>query len=189
MTAPAVRRATYEDVLSAPPNHTAQVIFGVLHTMPRPAFPHARASSVLGALVTNSFGLGIGGPGGWLILDEPELHLGPEPDILVPDLAGWRLDRGELPDQTAPWTAVAPDWACDILSPSTKRLDRTDKMEVYLREKASHVWHIDPIEKSLEVFRHSGSFWGRLALHYGNTKVRAEPFGAAEIDLSLIWVP
>lgn len=189
MSAPAVRRATYEDVLRAPPNHITQVIFGVLHSMPRPAIPHARASSVLGALVQFPFGLGIGGPGGWLILDEPELHLGPEPDILVPDLAGWRLDRGQTPDQHAAWTTIAPDWVCEILSPSTHKIDRADKMDIYLREQVSHVWLMDPVEKLLEVYRHGGNSWDRLAIHHGNTRVRAEPFHELEIDLTPLWVP
>lgn len=187
MSASAARRATYEDVLRAPPNHIAQVIFGVLHTMPRPAFPHARASSILGSLIQHPFGLGIGGPGGWLIMDEPELHL--DTDIVVPDLAGWRLDRGVLPDPRSAWTSTAPDWICEILSTSTAKIDRNDKMEIYLREHVGHLWLVDPLERSVEDYRHCNEFWGRVSIHHGNTRIRAEPFEALEIDLSPVWIP
>lgn len=189
MSATAARRATYEDVLNAPPDQIAQVIFGVLHTMPRPAFPHAQVSAAIGTFVVGPFRFGIGGPGGWLILHEPELHLGPEPDILVPDFAGWRLDRGKVPDLHAAWTTLAPDWMCEILSPSTHKIDRGDKMEIYLREQVGHVWLIDPIEHSLEVYRHGGNIWGRASIHHGQARVRAEPFDAIEIDLTPFWVP
>ena len=114
------RRATYQDVLDAPEHRVAEIIDGTLYTQPRPAPPHARASSVLGGKIGNPFDYDASGPGGWWIIDEPELHLGE--DIVVPDLAGWRRDRMvELPD-TAYFT-LAPDWVCEVLSASTRRLD------------------------------------------------------------------
>ena len=125
------RRATYQDVLDAPAHRVAEIVDGTLYTQPRPAPPHAVASSYLGGELTGPFGKGRGGPGGWWILDEPELHLGE--DILVPDLAGWRRERmAELPD-TAYFT-LAPDWACEVLSASTRRLDLHEKRPVYARE-------------------------------------------------------
>jgi Uma2 family endonuclease len=187
MNAPARRRATYQDVLNAPANHVAQVVFGTLYTQPRPAFPHAGTTSGLGYLLSGPFRYGIGGPGGWLILDEPELHLGAEPDIVVPDLAGWRRERGDLPQRGAPWTAAAPDWVCEVLSPSTQALDRAEKMEVWLRERVRHVWLIDPIAETLEVYRHGGEAWLRVAVHHGAARVRAEPFDAVELELRLLW--
>ena len=187
MPAPAVRRATYQDVLDAPPNMIAEVIFGTLHTQPRPAFPHVIVSSNLGALLTSRFRFGEGGPGGWTIVDEPELHLGTEPDILVPDLAGWR--RGRLDDlrENAPWTDIAPDWVCEVLSPSTYATDRVEKMAIYLREQIPHVWLIDPVAQILEIYRHNGSNWLRTAIHHGGAVVRAEPFESVELQLSWLW--
>ncbi len=187
MTAPARRRATYEDVLSAPPNMIAEVIYGVLHTQPRPAFRHANASSHLGVLIGGPYRFGVGGPGGWVIYDEPELHLGSEPDILVPDLAGWRRERlAELPEDAA-WTSIAPDWICEVLSPSTQALDRAEKMEIYLREQVGHAWLVDPIARTLEVYRLGDGVWQRVAAFRDDAIVRAEPFDAVELQLQLLW--
>ena len=187
MPAPATRRATYQDVLDAPPNMIAEVIYGTLHTQPRPAFPHAIVSSNLGAFLTSRFRFGEGGPGGWTIVDEPELHLGSEPDILVPDLAGWR--RGRLDDlpENAPWTNIAPDWICEVLSPSTHATDRVEKLAIYLREQIPHVWLIDPVAQILEVYRNNGANWLLAASYKGPRLVRAEPFEAAELQLSWLW--
>ena len=80
------RRATYQDVLDAPAHQVAEIVNGTLYTHPRPAMPHALASSSLGTDLSNPFQFGRGGPGGWWIIDEPELHVGE--DIVVPDLAG-----------------------------------------------------------------------------------------------------
>ncbi|MEZ4454217.1 MAG: Uma2 family endonuclease [Nannocystaceae bacterium] len=187
MNAPARRRATYEDVLAAPPGVVAEVLFGALHTHPRPALRHANASSNLGGLLFAPFRTGRGGPGGWVIHDEPELHLGSEPDIVVPDLAGWRRERlAELADDAA-WTSIPPDWICEVLSPSTHAIDRAEKMEIYLRERVGHVWLVDPIARTLEVYRHGGDLWHRCAVHHDDAQVRAEPFDAIEFPLQLLW--
>ncbi|MEM9455583.1 MAG: Uma2 family endonuclease [Myxococcota bacterium] len=187
MTAPAHRRATYEDVLRAPSHAVAEVIYGVLHTHPRPALRHANVSSHLGVLLGGPFRFGLGGPGGWVIYDEPELHLGPEPDILVPDLAGWQRERlADVPEDAA-WTSVAPDWVCEVLSPSTRAVDRAEKMDIYLREQVGHAWLIDPDARTLEVYRHGESLWHRLAVHREDARVRAEPFDAVELALGLLW--
>jgi hypothetical protein len=106
--------ATYQDVLDAPEHMVAEIIRGALHLHPRPALPHARAASALGGELYGPFDGKRHGPGGWWILDEPELHLGP--DVLVPDLAGWRRERmPAVPN--LPWLDLAPDWACEVLSP------------------------------------------------------------------------
>lgn len=185
MTAPAKRRASYEDVLAAPPKVVAELLFGTLHTHPRPSLRHANASSHLGVLLGGPFRFGHGGPGGWILYDEPELHLGA--DILVPDLAGWRRERLAALPEDAPWTAIAPDWACEVLSPSTQAIDRAEKMEIFLRERVGHVWLIDPIAKTLEVYRHGGDLWHRVAVHREADSVRAEPFDAVELALGLLW--
>lgn len=187
MPAPAVRRATYQDVLDAPENMIAEVIYGSLYTMPRPAAPHSRVSSRLGAVLIRHFDIDDEGPTGWLLLDEPELHLGNEPDILVPDIAGWRQSR-VMPDmEDAPWFSIAPDWVCEVLSPSTHVRDRGIKLDIYLRERVEYVWLIDPIAETLEIFRHNGAQWSRGSLHTGDVTVRAEPFDAIELELARIW--
>jgi hypothetical protein len=100
------RPATYQDVLDAPPHMVAEIVRGALRLHPRPAPRHARAASVLGGEFVGPFDQGRGGPGGWWIFDEPELHLGP--DVLVPDLAGWRRERMPSLPETA-WFELAPD--------------------------------------------------------------------------------
>src|SRR2546428_6351506 len=119
----AERRATYQDVVDAPEHRVAEIVNGELRLSPRPRTTHARSASKLGAVLDGPFDRGVGGPGGWVLLDEPELHL---PDIVVPDLAGWRRERmPELPDE--PFLILAPDWVCEVLSPSTADFDRADK--------------------------------------------------------------
>ena len=186
---PAERRATYQDVLEAPPNMVAEVIFGVLHTFPRPRVRHAMASSVIGSELGGPFGRGRGGPGGWVILDEPELHLGNEPDIIVPDLAGWRRERMPRIPRDEAFIVQPPDWVCEVLSPSTQALDRTDKMEIYRRETVTHVWHVDPEGRTLEVFRLDPQLlrYVQAAVWRGDMMVRAEPFDAIELELSALW--
>ena len=131
------------------------------------------------------FGFGRGG-GGWILLDEPELHLGQGPDVLVPDLAGWRRERmPERPD--GPYFTLAPDWVCEILSPSTARIDRTKKLEIYAREKIAHAWLLDPAAKTPEVYRLTGENWMLVASFADDAVVRAEPFDAIELELALLF--
>ncbi len=178
------RRATYEDVLAAPEHKVAEVLFGVLYTHPRPASPHARVASSLGGELHGPFDRGRGGPGGWIVLDEPELHLGD--DIVVPDLGGWRRERMPKIAATAFFT-LAPDWVCEVLSPSTRKVDQTDKLEVYGRERVSHVWHLDPIDRTLVVMRLENGRYSILATHKDDDVVRAEPFDAIELSLAILW--
>ena len=127
-------QATYQDVLDAPPHEVAEIVDGLLCTNPRPAAPHALASSLLGYYLMGPFQVGQGGPGGWWIIDEPELHLGD--DVLVPDIAGWRRARMPIYPETA-YVALSPDWVCEILSPSTRKLDLEAKRPVRLRRRSA----------------------------------------------------
>jgi Uma2 family endonuclease len=183
---PARTHATYDDVLSAPDTVVAELIEGDLYTSPRPAIPHARTASAL-AQDLRSFDEPPGdpeAPGGWWILMEPELHFGG--DVLVPDLAGWRRERlPSLPD--APAFTLAPDWLCEVPSPSTATLDRTRKMPIYARVGVQHLWLIDTRLRTLEVYRLDGDHWRVVASYGGSVGVRAEPFAALEIDMRRWW--
>ncbi len=183
MTA-AKKLATYEDLFALPPHQVGQIVFGTLYAHPRPAVPHALAASALGEELGPPFKRGRGGPGGWLILHEPELHLGA--DILVPDLGGWRRQRLPEAPRTAFFT-LAPDWVCEVLSPSTSALDRGDKLKVYAREGVGNVWFVDPRAESLEVLQLDGATYRILDVYSGDDKVRAIPFDAIELDLSILW--
>ncbi len=180
----AKRRATYDDVLQVPAHRVAEIVDGDLHTSPRPASRHALAASALGSGLGPPFHHGRGGPGGWWILFEPELHFGE--DVLVPDLGGWRRERmPEFPD-TAAFT-LAPDWVCEVVSPSTERLDRAKKLPVYARESVPNLWLVNPGARTLEVYRLAEGRWLLLATHEGATRVRPEPFHAVELELGSLW--
>lgn len=181
---PAHRRATYEDVLAAPPDKVAEVVDGELHLNPRPGQPHAAAHSALLEELGPPFKRGRGGPGGWLIYLEPELHLGE--DILVPDLGGWRRERLPHVGDNA-FFELAPDWLAEVLSDSTRKLDRTKKLPRYARAGVKHVWLVDPIARTLEVLRLQGDVYAIVGSHADEAKVRAEPFDAIELDLSILW--
>src|SRR5205085_2249753 len=136
---------------------------------------HAEVASSLGAEVRGPFHRGRGGPGGWIILDEPELHFGAsEPDIVVPDLAGWRRERMPFVPAAA-FTTLAPDWVCEVLSPSTEAEDRGEKMTIYAREGVSHAWLVDPSIRTVEVFRLDGETWRMIKTWHDDVVVRAEP--------------
>lgn len=176
--------ATYDDLEALPPNQVGEIVNGELYASPRPASPHALAAWRLGGELYNPFDRGRGGPGGWFILSEPELHLGE--DVLVPDVAGWRRERmPQMPDVVG--FKIAPDWLCEVLSPSTSRLDRFRKLPIYAREGVKHVWLVDPLQYTLEVFRLEGGHYLLLGTHQDVETVHAEPFEALALELRVLW--
>jgi len=184
MGEPAFKSATYEDLLQVPEHLIAEILDGELHTQPRPAPRHANAALMLGARIANPFHLGGGGPGGWWILYEPELHLGN--DILVPDLAGWRRERmPELPETA--WFELAPDWICEVLSPSTAKQDRVIKMPKYAYYGVTHLWLIDPLLQVLEAYERRGRQWTLLATLKDDDRVSVVPFDAIGFSLADLW--
>ena len=185
---PARRKVTYDDLRTVPPHLIAEIVAGELHTTPRSSAPHARASSAVGQDLSpfDRRPGGLGGPGGWWILDEPELHLGE--DVMVPDVAGWRHERMPSIPNVA-FFEMAPDWVCEVVSPTTGRLDRIGKMPIYARERLSHLWLVDPAAHTLEVYRLEEGRWVVAQTLGGDDLVRAEPFSAVEIDLSRWWIP
>jgi Uma2 family endonuclease len=178
------RRATYDDLLRVPDHVVAELIDGEIHTTPRPSPRHQAASSGLGGALHGPFDRGRGGPGGWRILDEPELHLGAE--VVVPDLAGWRRERLPVLPEDA-FIAMAPDWICEVVSPSTAALDRVRKLSIYAREQVAHAWLVDPLARTLEVLRLEHGRWTIVSTWSGLAVLRAEPFDALDLDLSLLW--
>ena len=181
---PLDRPANYDDLAALPDVVVAELVDGELHATPRPAPRHTNVASLLGVRIGGPFHDGRGGPGGWWILDEPELHL--SGNVLVPDLAGWRRTRMPRLPETAYFT-LSPDWVCEILSPSTAMLDRAKKLAVYAREGVDHAWLVDPAAGTLEVLGLAGGHWTILATHFGSVVVRAEPFIEIELDLGSLW--
>jgi len=187
MGSEAKKFATYEDLMRLPDSLVGEIISGELITSPRPTAEHSHASSSLGADIIGPFQKGKGGPGGWWILDEPEIHL--QADILVPDLAGWRLDIHPGVKGRKKYHVIPPQWVCEVLSPSTAGIDRVKKLPIYARERVDHVWFIDPIAKTLEVYQRSESRWVLLSTFAGNEPIRAAPFDAIGLDLGALWLP
>lgn len=183
------RPATYDDIANLPANVVGEIIGGELFVSPRPSSKHALALSSLCEELIGPFSKKKGGgPGGWWIISEPEVHSGKKPkeEVYVPDLAGWRRERmPEYPD--VPFFEIIPDWVCEILSPSNMRLDRTKKMPQYASLGVKHLWLINPRDKTLEVFQLEAGKWTVLSTHVEEDKVRAEPFEAMEFDLAALW--
>lgn len=176
--------ATYADLEQVPEFFVAEILDGELYSTPRPAPRHAKAGSAIIGALYGPFNIGRGGPGGWQILYEPELHFGN--DVIVPDVAGWRRER--LPSLPAiAFFTMAPDWVCEVVSPSTASIDRVTKLAIYARAGVHHAWLVDPIARTLEVLRLEGGRWSIVSTDGEAEIVRPEPFDALEFDLSLLW--
>lgn len=183
---PGVALEVVEAYRAAPDNVVAEILDGQLSLMPRPRPRHAKAATRLARALGGFHDPDEGEPGGWVVLIEPELHLGPRPDVIDPDLAGWRRERlPEEPESAA--ISVTPDWICEILSDRTEALDRGAKRRIYRREGVGHLWLCDPRIQTLEVYRLEGGRWTELETFEGDAKVRAEPFEAIELDLGRLW--
>ncbi len=173
----------WDELDRLPEDVIGEIVAGEIQATPRPGPPHLRAASGLGVFVGGAFGMGIGGPGGWVILGEPRVRFGEE--LRVPDLAGWRTERYVEPER-GPYV-VAPDWICEIWSPSTTAVDRGEKQPLYARAGVSHLWLMDPIAQTLEVLRLQADLWVVAAVFTGASLIRAEPFDAIELDLAKVW--
>lgn len=188
MTKTASRPATYEDVLAAPEHLVAEILDGRLVAHPRPARKHAYAASVLGGILTPPFHEEIGGPGGWYILDEPELHFGEKPneEITVPELAGWRIEREPGPSETISFVTV-PDWTCEIVSPSSERDDRVIKRDIYAKFGVGYYWICDPRKRALETFVRRNGVLEPAETYRDGDIAAASPFSEVPFSLDRLW--
>lgn len=178
------RPATYADLETVPEHLVAELIDGALLTHPRPSRRHVAAASSLGDELVGPFQKGRGGPGGWVILDEPEVRIGS--DVVVPALAGWRRERLTDHPETSYFTVV-PDWICEVLSGSTELRDRTLKMRIYGMAGISHLWLVDPRLQILEAFENVGGRWTKVGDWNSADAVRALPFDAISFSLADLW--
>lgn len=184
MAETAKKEAVYDDLRDVPENMIGEIIAGELIVSPRPSPRHSHTVSVLDIRIGPPYRFGEGGPGGWIILFEPEIAFGEH--FLVPDLAGWKKERLSSPPETN-FIPIAPDWICEVLSPETFRRDRIKKMPIYAQYKVPFLWLVDPIARTLEVFRLESGRWSLISTHADNDKVQAEPFQDIEIDLAYLW--
>jgi Uma2 family endonuclease len=186
MLKPKARPATYADIEALPPNMVGEILFGVLQAHPRPAPRHAVAAHGLAGELGSPFWRGRGGPGGWIFMVEPELHLGPH--IVVPALAAWKRERLTPFPETA-FIETPPDWLCEVLSPATQAVDRTDKLAVYAGASVLHCWYVDPIVRTLEVLALTAGKWVIAATFKDADSVTAPPFEVHTFPLDVLWVP
>jgi Uma2 family endonuclease len=186
MLQPKLHPATYADIEALPPTVVGEIIFGVLHTHPRPAPRHGVSAGELQFEINGPFGRGRGGPGGWIFLPEPELHLGPH--VVVPDIGGWKRER-LTPFPTTAYIATPPDWLCEVLSPSTEATDRTEKLAIYATFGVGHCWYVDPIARTLEVLALTGDKWLIAGKFRDSDPVCAPPFEAHTFPLDVLWAP
>ena len=184
MTAkPLKKGATYDDLVRVPEHYVAEMFDGDLYASPRPAAPHIRAATKLAAKLDGPFDFD--GPGGWILLVEPELHFGN--DVLVPDIAGWHRERLPAVPNDAYFT-LAPDWVCEVVSPSTEAIDRGRKLRIYARERVAHAWLVNPLRHTLEVLALECGSLKPVAEHHGIASIRALPFDAIELELRALWI-
>ena len=177
-------RATYQDLIEAPEIYIAEILDGDLYGTRRLPPRDSHLASMLFGELYNAFDRDRGGPGGWFLLRMIELHFGS--DVLVPDLLGWKRERlPTIPD--VPWMSLAPDWVCEVASPSTEQIDRVKKLRIYARAGVAHAWLLNRTTKTLEVLRLIESSWTLVGAYGGDESVRAEPFDAMELDLRVLW--
>jgi Uma2 family endonuclease len=176
----------YQQLLDLPGHLTGEILNGELHTQPRPSARHGLAESGLTIDIGGPFNLGRGGPGGWWIIPEPEVHFVRDMEVAVPDLAGWRRERmPTIPEDQR--FEVTPDWVCEILSPNTAKKDRVIKLPLYARYGVAYAWLVDPLARTLEAFELRDQVWGLIATLQDSAAVRVPPFDAIEFPLSDLW--
>jgi Uma2 family endonuclease len=175
----------YAELAALPANRVGEIIHGVLHAHPRPTRQHGRATSELGVELGNPFRRGRDGPGGWIFIDEHELHLGEH--VVVPDISGWRVERYPAHETTS-YSVVAPDWLCEVASPATRRLDRLEKLPIYAQHGVKHCWYVDPLDRTLEVFILNDAGGYTVGPTFvDNAAVTAPPFEVHTFNLDILW--
>jgi Uma2 family endonuclease len=186
MSAVIKETSPFERLMALPENLVGEILGGELYTQPRPAGPHAASSSALGGELYGPFHKGRGGPGGWWIIDEPEVHFVRDIEIAVPDIGGWRRERMPAVPQDHRFEVV-PDWVCEVLSPSTQRKDRVLKMKTYAQYGVPFLWLVDPNARILETYALADGQWTVTGLYQDQDEVTAAPFDAISIALADLW--
>ena len=174
---PFKKNATYDDLYSIPDGWTGEIIDGDLYAFPRPRSIHARAITRLSRL------LGDYDDDDWIILAAPEVRFGKH--LLVPDVVGWRRARmPELPDVQV--FQLAPDWVCEGLSPSTARLDKGRKREIYAKAGVGHLWFADPALQIVDALELDGKHYREIHIGVGDARIALPPFPRL-IELAKLW--
>ena len=182
---PAPRLATYADLVALPENLVGELIGGSLYTQARPAGPHALVATGLGMDLGGPFDRGRGGPGGWIFINEPELHFGE--DVLVPDLAAWRSERLPRDARKEAFFTIAPDWVAEVASPSTTQKDRVLKVPIYAAQGVQHLWLVEPVDGRIEAYVLESARWVWIGTWTDDAAAKIPPFDEVPLDLSRLW--
>jgi Uma2 family endonuclease len=175
----------YEELLALPEDVVGELMDGELVVTPRPPALAASAKHALSAELARAT-VEAAGRHGWWIFDEAKLRLGM--NILVPDLTGWRRQR--MPKRSEKkYFELAPDWACEVLSPPTAVIDRTRKLRIYASHGLCWLWVVDPPHRTVEVLWLEGDEWVVVCAFGGDDKVHIPPFDGVEIALASLWQP
>lgn len=185
---PQYRPSLYDQLAALPEGLTGEILNGQLYTQPRPSGAHVVTASALGYELFGPFQKGSSGPGGWWIIDEPELHFILDTEVNVPDLAGWRRERLPRIPLDHRFTVV-PEWVCEVLSPSPESRDREVKMPIFAQFGVAWAWLIDPRKHTLEAYALDGGTWREIGRFAGGAWVSVLPFDAVSIRLDDLWVP
>lgn len=186
MNQSAKKLTLYDQLMSLPEGLTGEILNGQLHAQPRPSGLHGLAESALEAELFFPFHKGRGGPGGWWVLVEPEVHFIRDTEVVVPDIAAWKRERlPTIPEDHR--FEVVPDWVCEILSPSTASKDREIKMPLYAHYGVKFMWLIDPIKKTLEAYELINGQWCDIGQLADKDMVSIKPFDAISFRLAELW--
>ncbi len=189
MSVPAPKLAVYADLLALADDVRAEILAGHIITTPAPLPKHSKAQRALGRFVGGPFDDddGHGGPGGWWIFVEVDVEFGTH-DIVRPDLSGWRRERLVDPGDKRP-IQVAPDWVCEILSPSTATRDKVAKRKLYAQHGVRHYWIVDVDARTLEAFELRDGHWTLLDSYDDTATARIPPFGRVQLTVDRLFLP
>jgi Uma2 family endonuclease len=181
-----LKRKLYEELIALPNGLRGEILNEQLYAHPRPSGLHGLVSSNLHAEINSSYHRGRGGPGGWWIIYEPEVHFQLDQEVLVPDIAGWRRERlPEIP--VGHKFTVAADWVCEVLSPSTESLDREIKMPIYAKYDVKDVWLVDPLKRVLETYNLDNNKLELQNKYERGDTVSVKPFELLQFVLKELW--
>jgi Uma2 family endonuclease len=173
-----------DDLEALPENVSGEIIDGTLYVHPWHSPWHSHVAVGLLVGLQGAFKRGHGAPGEWWILRAPGVRAGGSPEF-VPDLAGWRRER--FPRLPAERFTDAPDWACELLSSSTRAFDQRIKRPFYARIGIRHLWFVDLEAQTLTVSELVEGRWVELGVYGEDDVARVAPFEAIELKLGDIW--
>jgi len=166
-----------------------EIVDGEIVEKAMPSPEHGSAQAAL-AFLLGPFrgGGGPERPGGWWLMTEVEVLYELDRQVYRHDAVGFRRDRHPSRPAGLPVTA-RPDWACEVLSTSTARVDTVKKQRVLHRHQVPHYWLVDPERETLTVLRWGADGYTNVLNAEVGEVVRAEPFESIEIAIEELFEP